>query len=157
MRRYKLLLLPALAVSFYCSSHLYAAGQWKIIRTNYYLAVQEQRAVEFTPPPADDSKEGLSYPSGHATISRIEALVLADLVPARRAELLARADEIALSRVIGGVHHPSDIEAGKRLAETLYAVYRKSPAFRRELETLRGCLILPKHAPLATITNSIGH
>ena len=35
---------------------------------------------------------GLAYPSGHATISRLFALMLADLVPSRKKEFLARAD-----------------------------------------------------------------
>lgn len=83
---------------------------------------------------------GLAYPSGHATISRLLALMLADLAPARRAEFLRRADEAALDRVIGGVHHPADIEAGKKLADRLYAAYRTSRVFNSEMKVLRGLL-----------------
>lgn len=84
---------------------------------------------------------GLAYPSGHATISRLFALLLADLVPSRKKEFFARADEAALDRVIGGVHHPSDIEAGKELAARLYKRYKKSPVFRADLKTLAGLLV----------------
>jgi acid phosphatase (class A) len=80
---------------------------------------------------------GLAYPSGHAAISRLFALILTDLVPERRAEFFARADEAALNRVIGGVHHPSDIEAGKRVADLIYPELLKNPAFRADLESLR--------------------
>ncbi|HAT72385.1 MAG TPA: hypothetical protein DCS63_06180 [Elusimicrobia bacterium] len=83
---------------------------------------------------------GLSYPSGHATISRLFALMLADLAPSRKKEFFARADEAGLDRVIGGVHHPSDIVAGKLLADKLYRKYKKSPAFRADMKTLRGLL-----------------
>lgn len=83
---------------------------------------------------------GLAYPSGHATISRLFALMLAELVPPMKKVYLARADEAALDRVIGGVHHPADIEAGKKLADKLYRKYKKSPVFRGEMETLRGLL-----------------
>ncbi|OGR42875.1 MAG: hypothetical protein A2X35_09575 [Elusimicrobia bacterium GWA2_61_42] len=83
---------------------------------------------------------GLAYPSGHATISRLFALLLADLVPSRKKEFFARADAAALDRVIGGVHHPSDIKAGKRLAEKLYRRYKKSPAFRADMAALRELL-----------------
>jgi acid phosphatase (class A) len=83
---------------------------------------------------------GLAYPSGHATISRLFALMLSDLVPARKKEFFARADAAALDRVIGGVHHPSDIEAGKKLAEMLYRRYRKSPVFMADMKTLAGLL-----------------
>lgn len=83
---------------------------------------------------------GLAYPSGHATLSRLYALMLADLVPSRKQEFFARADEAALYRVIGGVHYPTDIEAGKKLAEKLFRAYKKSPAFRADLKTLKGLL-----------------
>lgn len=92
---------------------------------------------------------GLAYPSGHATISRLLALVLAELAPARRGEFLKRADEAALDRVIGGVHHPADIEAGKRLADRLFAAYSKSKAFKADLRQLRGLLDKGKIKPAA--------
>jgi len=67
--------------------------------------------------------------------------MLAELVPSMRKVCLARADEAALDRVIGGVHHPADIEAGKKLADKLYRKYKKSPVFRGDMETLRGLLV----------------
>lgn len=80
---------------------------------------------------------GLAYPSGHATISRVFAHVLAGLVSSDREVFFARADKAALERVIGGVHHPSDIEAGKELADRLYGKYMKSKVFRRDMKRLR--------------------
>ena len=80
---------------------------------------------------------GLSYPSGHATVTRVFALLFSDLVPAKRGTFLTRADEAALNRVIGGVHHPSDIEAGKLLGDAIYAGLLKEPSFRADLEKLR--------------------
>ncbi|MCM2266319.1 MAG: phosphatase PAP2 family protein [Elusimicrobiales bacterium] len=84
--------------------------------------------------------QGLSYPSGHSAMARLFALILSDLVPSRRAEFLARADEAALFRVLGGVHHPTDTAAGKALAETLYKQLQKNPAFTAELRALRPLL-----------------
>lgn len=83
---------------------------------------------------------GLAYPSGHATISRLFALMLADLEPADKDAFMDRADAAALDRVIGGVHGPADIEAGKLLADKLYNAFKKSPAFRADMETLRAML-----------------
>lgn len=80
---------------------------------------------------------GLAYPSGHAALARVYALLLSDMVPARRSEFLARADQAALNRVIGGVHHPSDIEAGKVLADSLYDEFLASPEFRREMMSVK--------------------
>ncbi|PKM97772.1 MAG: hypothetical protein CVU79_06405 [Elusimicrobia bacterium HGW-Elusimicrobia-3] len=84
--------------------------------------------------------KGYAYPSGHATMSRLFALILADLVPARRAEFLAKADESALLRVLGGVHHPSDTAAGKALADALYKELKQEPAFVSDLRALEPLL-----------------
>jgi acid phosphatase (class A) len=84
--------------------------------------------------------QGLSYPSGHSAMSRLFALILSDLVPARRAEFMAKAEESALFRVIGGVHHPSDTAAGKALADTLYKELKKRPEFVSDLKALKPLL-----------------
>lgn len=83
---------------------------------------------------------GLSYPSGHAAMSRLFALILSDLFPARRAELMAKADESALFRVLGGVHHPTDTAAGKALADALHKELKKRPEFVSELKALKPLL-----------------
>ncbi len=65
-----------------------------------------------------------SYPSGHSTWAVACAIVLADMVPERRAQIFARADEYAHNREVGGVHYPSDVLAGHlagtALAEALF-------------------------------------
>ncbi|MDA8244334.1 MAG: phosphatase PAP2 family protein [Elusimicrobia bacterium] len=86
---------------------------------------------------------GLSYPSGHSTISRVFGRILSDLVPERKAEFMAHADQAALNRVIGGVHHPSDVEAGKKLGDLIYARYKKSKAFRADMKELKRLLAKP--------------
>lgn len=86
--------------------------------------------------PCVDIIGGYAYPSGHATNARLFALILSDLVPERRAEFMTRADEASLNRVIGGVHYPSDIEAGKRLGEAIYAELRKNRIFLRDEEDI---------------------
>ena len=65
------------------------------------------------------SKSG-SYPSGHATVGTLMAIVLSNMVPEKRAELMARGWEYANNRVVGGIHYRSDIEAG-RIAGSLIA------------------------------------
>ena len=65
------------------------------------------------------SKSG-SYPSGHATVGTLMAIVLSNMVPEKRGELMARGWEYANNRVIGGIHYRSDIEAG-RIAGSLIA------------------------------------
>lgn len=65
-------------------------------------------------------KEGsYAYPSGHAATSRYFARKLMEIFPDRKEAILKRSDEVAWNRVLGGVHHPSDIEAGKKLGDEL--------------------------------------
>ncbi|MDA8132133.1 MAG: phosphatase PAP2 family protein [Elusimicrobia bacterium] len=90
--------------------------------------------------PCIPNARGLSYPSGHSAMSRLFALILSDLVPSRRAEFMAKADESALLRVIGGAHHPTDTEAGKALADALYKELKKEPAFMADMKALKPLL-----------------
>lgn len=61
-----------------------------------------------------------SYPSGHATVGTLMGVVLSDMVPEKRAEIMGRAWQFANNRVIGGIHYRSDIEEG-RIAGTVIA------------------------------------
>ncbi|RZA06444.1 MAG: phosphatase PAP2 family protein [Proteobacteria bacterium] len=81
---------------------------------------------------------GTSYPSGHAAISQAYALALGDLDPAHRTLYLNEAKQAGLYRVIGGVHHPSDIRAGAELGAAVYARIKQTPEFRKELASLQG-------------------
>ena len=75
-----------------------------------------------------------SYPSGHAAIARATALTLAKIFPKKSKALLARADEIGLDRVIAGVHHPIDVEAGKKVADVAFELMLKNQNFLKAIE-----------------------
>ena len=77
-----------------------------------------------------------AYPSGHSTIARMYARILSVIYPERSSQFLKRADEIALNRVLGGVHHPSDVAAGKILGDALAETYLSDKDFRNEMEQL---------------------
>ena len=81
---------------------------------------------------AKPTKSG-SYPSGHTTRVGIEAAVLAIILPEKKTEIWARAADYAQSRVIGGMHYPSDIEAGWRTAAAMAAVILSQPGFQADL------------------------
>lgn len=81
---------------------------------------------------------GTAYPSGHAAIAEAYALALTDLDPANRDTYVKEAKQAALYRVIGGVHHPSDIEAGARLGAAIYAKMKQTPEFQKDLADLQG-------------------
>ncbi len=88
-----------------------------------------------------------SYPSGHTTWAFTVALVLGDMIPERRAQLLERAAEYGHNRTVAGVHYPSDVEAGKLAGSVLAASLFGSPAFQADYAAakteLRQALNLP--------------
>ncbi len=61
----------------------------------------------------------LSYPSGHATTGYALALVLSKRFPEKKELIMKQGLQIGENRLIGGVHHPSDVEAGRELARQL--------------------------------------
>jgi acid phosphatase (class A) len=94
-----------------------------------------------------DVKADLSYPSGHAAYGWAMAGMLSDLVPERRAELEARAEQFARQRLVCGVHFPSDLAAGRRAAELVLRTIRAQPEYSIEAtqaaKELRRALRLP--------------
>ena len=97
--------------------------------------------------PRDASLEAsASYPSGHATTSWASALVLAELAPDRATEILMRARAYGESRVVCGVHYPSDIEAGRTGASALIAVVHSDPVFRADMDQARAELAAARTA-----------
>jgi acid phosphatase (class A) len=69
--------------------------------------------------PCIAKESSTAYPSGHATLARVYARLLSKIYPERAERFMARANEAAELRVIGGVHHPSDIEAGKKFGDSV--------------------------------------
>jgi len=78
-----------------------------------------------------------SYPSGHSLTGYLEALTLIELVPEKRSEILARADDYAHDRLVCGVHYPSDIEASSRVAYAVFGYMLADPKFQQDLAAAR--------------------
>jgi acid phosphatase (class A) len=73
-----------------------------------------------------------SYPSGHSTESMVLALVLADLFPDKRDAIIAKARSIGWHRVQTARHYPTDIYAGRVLAQAIVRQMKKSDAFQKD-------------------------
>ena len=78
-----------------------------------------------------------SYPSGHAAIGWAWGLVLAELDPAHADAVLRRGFEFAESRVVCGVHFPSDVAAGRDLGAAVVARLHADAEFRAALDAAR--------------------
>jgi acid phosphatase (class A) len=78
-----------------------------------------------------------SYPSGHSLMGWSWGLILAELVPDRASQLVARGRDFGESRVICGVHWESDVEAGRELGSALVARLHADPGFIGDLAKAR--------------------
>jgi acid phosphatase (class A) len=74
-----------------------------------------------------------SYPSGHGMIGWSWALVISEVAPEHASAVLARGRDFGDSRVVCGVHYPSDIEAGRYLGSALVSRLHQDPAFLSDL------------------------
>jgi acid phosphatase (class A) len=101
------------------------------------LALQRVCGTEKPPVPESHPSSGSSYPSGHSAYGWAVAMVLARVSPGRTDALMIRAQQYAESRVICGVHFPSDVEAGQVLAAAVVARLDGSADFQADLARAR--------------------
>ena len=85
-------------------------------------AIGRQRPAVPTLPHLMGTPTGLSFPSSHATSSFAAARAYSRLLPAGPLYLAAVA--MALSRLVLGVHYPSDVAAGAALGTALGSLGR---------------------------------
>lgn len=88
-----------------------------------------------------------SYPSGHSMVAWSWALILTEAAPAKADALLKLGQESGDSRVICGVHFPSDVQAGRNLAAGMVARLHADPVFMADLEKLKREIAAAKTAP----------
>jgi acid phosphatase (class A) len=91
----------------------------------------------------DDLRNNGAYPSGHAVAGWAWALILAELLPERADALLQRGREFGESRVVCGLHWPSDNVASQVFGAALLARLRGDAAFRSLVEAARAEFALP--------------
>lgn len=82
--------------------------------------VADIEGIEFSAIDSESAKTP-SYPSGHATQSMYLAYYLTKSYPDLSSQLMALGERIAWSRVVAGVHFPSDISFGMVLYNCLVA------------------------------------
>ena len=84
-------------------------------------------------PVVEPSKSG-SWPSGHATVGTMMGIVLANMIPEKRAAIMARAREFGENRVVAGMHYPSDVEAGRVAGSVIAQTIMQLDEFKAEFE-----------------------
>ncbi len=78
-----------------------------------------------------------SYPSGHATVGTMMGILLGNMLPEKRAEIVQRANEYANNRVIAGIHFRSDIDAGRVAGALIIANLMENSDFNTEFAAAR--------------------
>lgn len=78
-----------------------------------------------------------SYPSGHSALGFGWGLILAEVIPDRTAQLVARGRAFGDSRRVCNVHWLSDVEEGRVVAAAVVARINAEPAFQADLAAAR--------------------
>ncbi|OWY74532.1 phosphatase PAP2 family protein [Pantoea sp. AMG 501] len=78
-----------------------------------------------------------SYPSGHASFGWAAALVLAEINPDRKTEILRRGYDFGESRVLCGAHWQSDVDAGRLIGAAVVAVLHDNSGFNEKLRSAK--------------------
>jgi acid phosphatase (class A) len=101
------------------------------------LQLQHTCSKPNAPKPQEHPMEGSSYPSGHSTRGWTVAMILGRVAPERAAALMRRAQEYEESRLICGMHFPTDVRAGQDVAEAVVGHLDASKEFRSDLAKAR--------------------
>jgi acid phosphatase (class A) len=91
--------------------------------------------------PSTYGKAPRSYPSGHATLGYSLGIILAHLIPEKAGVILERARVYGESRVVCGVHFPTDIVASQALGTAVALELIRNPAFKAEFDAAKAELV----------------
>lgn len=113
-------------------------------------AAERAKARGFRPRPVGDdaerrpcqrvseaSQKSASYPSGSSTVASVYGEAFAALEPQRAAEVRRIAHEMGLSRLVCGMHYPSDVAAGETLGKAVFDAAATMPGFDADLAAAR--------------------
>ncbi len=99
--------------------HVFSDDQHAIRAAKAYFNRPRPFVTDHHVLPIVNQPNNASYPSGHATFAYVVAILLAEMVPEKAPQIFKRAAVYANGRVVGGVHYPSDLEAGRISASVI--------------------------------------
>lgn len=94
------------------------------------------RSTEISPVVGKPNDSG-SYPSGHTFGMAVPMFLLSAAFPGHEAAFDEKTHRVMWGRIVGGVHFPSDTEAGRLLAKDVMAKLLETPAMKEAIETIR--------------------
>ena len=105
-------------------------------KKNWHRPRPYVRSNLISPVVAKSSDAG-SYPSGHCFGLAVPEFVLSAAFPEHAAAFDASIHRMMWGRIIGGVHYPTDTEAGRLLAKDVVGKMLKTKAMTDAIETIR--------------------
>lgn len=87
--------------------------------------------------PVVDKSKSAAWPSGHATLGTLIGIELSNMIPEKRAEIMARAWEYATNRVTAGMHFPSDVEMGRISGTVIAMELTRNDEFKADFEAAK--------------------
>ena len=87
--------------------------------------------------PCLPKETSLAYPSGHAILAGLYADILVELYPTKAKQIRQRQQQLGQDRILGGVHHPTDVKSGMILGSKIFNEMQKSENFKTDLEKTR--------------------
>lgn len=106
------------------------SGQFKDV----YLRPRPFNVDTTLEPCAHKPSGSKAYPSSHAAVAAADACVLGKLFPSRVRDFRERGAYLGELRARVGVHHPSDVAAGQKLAADICERLMDEKDFREELD-----------------------
>ncbi len=91
-------------------------------------------------------EKSFSYPSGHSTESMTLALVLVQVWPEKKEAILAHARQMGWQRVQIARHYPTDIYAGRVLAQAIVKQMNKREKFEKDVAEVRAEILAAQAA-----------
>ncbi|WP_243312717.1 phosphatase PAP2 family protein [Fundidesulfovibrio agrisoli] len=75
-----------------------------------------------------------SYPSAHTLLGFVDGVILADMIPEKKDQLLTYGVQFGLNRLVLGAHWPTDVTAGQMEATLLLPALYQSSQFMTDFE-----------------------
>lgn len=86
---------------------------------------------------SEAGRKSASYPSGSSTVATVYGEAFAAMEPERAVEVRRIAHEMGLSRLVCGMHYPSDVAAGEVLGKAVFDAAAATPGFDADLAAAR--------------------
>jgi acid phosphatase (class A) len=99
---------------------------------------------------SEAGRRSASYPSGSSTVATVYGEAFAALDPERATGARRIAHEMGLSRLVCGMHYPSDVAAGEVLGKAVFDAAAATPGFDADLAAARAELAAVRAAGLTS-------